>query len=409
MQLVECVPNFSEGRDRKAIRAIVEAMARVPGVQVLDVDSGAAANRTVVTFVGPPAAVVEAAFQGIREAGRVIDMRQQTGTHPRMGATDVCPLIPIREITMAECVEWAHSLGQRVGEELAVPVYLYEEAATQPNRRSLARIRQGEYEGWRTKITDPAWQPDYGPAEFHPRSGCVAIGARNFLIAYNVNLSTSRVEFATDIALNLRTLGRSVRTGNTEPLYLNGEVKRHQEGKYYCGTCEYSTGTVPGLAEHIRTTHEYDLYWLLREHDQDPERLAGTAVKRPGKFPALKAMGWYIEEYGCAQVSMNLTDYTRTSLHAVFEETGKEARQRGIEVTGSEIVGMVPYEALWDTGKYFLKDAGNPAKHTSEAILETAVTSLGLRDKMDFRITRKVLGFPEKETESISVTMKDRR
>jgi len=409
MQLVECVPNFSAGRDRKKIRPIVEAIGQVPEVQVLNVDSGAAANRTVVTFIGPPAAVAEAAFRGIRKAGRLIDMRRHTGTHPRMGATDVCPLIPVREITMAECVELAQSLGQRVGEELAVPVYLYEEAATSPNRRSLARIRQGEYEGWKTKIKDPAWQPDYGPAEFNPRSGCVAIGARNFLIAYNINLNTSQVEFATDIALNLRTRGRSVRTGNTEPLYLNGEVKRHQEGEYYCGSCEFSTDTVPGLANHARTVHEYDLYWLLREHDQDPERLAGAAVKRPGKFQALKAMGWYIEEYGCAQISMNLTDYTRTGLHAVYEEANREARQRGIAVTGSEIVGLVPFEALLDTGRYYRTAADTPGNNTPETLLETAVTSLGLRDKTEFRISHKVLGFPVPETDTVSVSTKTGR
>lgn len=406
MQLIECVPNFSEGRDQGKIRAIVEAIDRVPEVQVLDVDSGIAANRTVVTIIGPPARVVEAAFQGIRKAAGVIDMRQHKGAHPRMGATDVCPLVPIRGLTMNECVAWAKILAARVGQELNIPVYLYEQAATSPMRQSLARIRQGEYEGWESKIHDPEWQPDYGPAKFNPRAGCLTVGARNFLIAYNINLKTSQVEYATDIALNLRTRGRSVRTGNLNPLYAKGEIKRHREGEYFCGSCEFSAATVPALAEHTQSVHGYDLYWLLREHDQDPEHLSGATVKRPGKFQHLKAMGWYIEEYRCAQISMNLTDYTQTPLHAVYEESKQEARERGIAVTGSEIVGMVPYQALLAAGIFYLRQSGNSMDQAPERILETAVTSLGLRDKTEFQIEQKVLGFPAMESGELPIVGK---
>ncbi len=393
MQLVECVPNFSEGRDKTIIRSIVSALEQIPGIRVLHVDVGRDANRTVVTFIGPPDAAEEAAFQAIRTAARSIDLRHHRGTHPRMGATDVCPFIPLRDMTMDECVELSERLAKRVGEELQIPVFLYANSARFDHRRNLAEIRQGEYEGMQEKLRDSAWYPDYGPAQLHEQAGCIAIGARNFLIAYNVNLRTTDVAYATDIALDIRTKGRSVRTGDTEPLYLLGEQKRHENGRYFCGSCEFSAQTVDQLAEHTQSLHGYNLYRLLEDHNQDPANLEGEPVKRPGELPHVKALGWYVEEYGCAQVSMNLTDYRNTPLHRVYETVQQEAGRRNIEVSGSEIVGMVPYDALLETGEYYLRRAGYTTMPEPVTILETAIASLGLRDKTDFEIAEKVLGF----------------
>lgn len=394
MQLVECVPNFSEGRDKTTIRTIVSAIEQIPGIRVLHVDIGLDANRTVVTFTGPPDAAGEAAFQAIRTAARFIDLRRHSGTHPRMGATDVCPFVPLRDISIEECVKLSEHLARRVGEELGIPVFLYAESASLAYRRNLAEIRRGEYEGMKEKLRDPVWHPDYGPGKLHEQAGCIAIGARNFLIAYNVNLKTTDVAYARDIALEVRTKGRTVRTGNTNPLYFMGEQKRHEKDRYFCSSCVFSAQTVDHLAEHIQSIHGYDLYQLLGEHNQDPAHLEGEPVKRPGKLPHVKALGWYVEEYGCTQVSMNLTDFTKTPLHRVYEEIKQEAKQRGVAVSGSEIVGMVPYDALRETGEYYLRKAGCSVMPEPVAILETAIASLGLRDKGDFKIAEKVLGFP---------------
>lgn len=389
---VECVPNFSEGRDPEVIAEIVQAIEEVPGNEVLDLDTSTGANRTVVTFIGSPESVSEGAFRGIQKAGERIDMRKHHGAHPRMGATDVCPFVPVSEITMADCVAIARSVGERVGRELGIPVFLYGEAAGISGRRDLADIRRGEYEEMPAKMQDPVWRPDFGPREMPPETGCTAIGAREYLIAYNINLDTSETAYATDIALNLREKGRTVRTGNTSPFYYKGEVKYHRQGQYYCGSCEFTASGIDMLAGHTSQEHGYNLYDLLGSHGQDPEDLEGQPVKRPGHLSRVQAMGWYMEDYDCAQISVNLLDYTVTPLHEVFEAAREEASVRGVAVTGGEIVGMVPFQALLESGKYYLGQEVDPAEIPREEILEEAVRALGLRDKTGFDIEQKVLG-----------------
>ncbi len=401
MRLVECVPNFSEGRDEQVIGTIVSAIEAVEGVEVLDVDPGADTNRTVVTFVGEADAVQEAAFRGIKTAAEVIDMRKHAGSHPRMGATDVCPFIPVSEITMEECTELAHALGRRVGEELNIPVFLYERSARQPARKNLANIRRGEYEGMADKLKDPEWTPDYGPAALHPKAGATAIGAREFLIAYNINLNTREAVYATDIAFELRKKGRTVRIGNTEPFYFKGQIKRHEAGRYFCGSCDFEGETIDAVAAHTQHKHDYDLYRLLKSHEHDPEDLDGNSVKRPGKFDHVKAIGWFVEEYDCAQISINLTDYHVTPPHEVYEEAKREAAKRGLTVTGSEVVGLIPYPALLDTGKYYLRRQGRSCGIPGQDILETAIQSLGLRDKTAFDLRKKVLGLPATDEDAL--------
>ncbi|PSR09930.1 MAG: glutamate formimidoyltransferase [Bacteroidetes bacterium] len=342
--LIECVPNFSEGRDPVIIEQITRAIAAVAGVKLLDVDPGQATNRTVVTFVGEPAAVVEAAFQGIRKAAELIDLRHHQGEHPRMGATDVCPLVPVANISMAETVEWARKLGQRVGEELGIPVYLYESAATQPARKNLATIRAGEYEGLAQKLQQPEWAPDYGTATFNPTAGATVIGARDFLIAYNVNLNTSSVRRANSVAFDVREKGRNLREG--DPI----------------------TGKLVTDA-------------------------AGEPVRVPGKCKGVKAIGWYIEEYGLAQISMNITDTRATALHEAFEACRESARTRGLRVTGSELVGMVPLQVLLDAGKYFLAQQERSLGISEEEIIRMAVESLGLSQLSPFDPQQKIIEY----------------
>jgi len=342
--LIECVPNFSEGRDPVIIEQITRAIAAVAGVKLLDVDPGQATNRTVVTFVGEPAAVVEAAFQGIRKAAELIDLRHHQGEHPRMGATDVCPLVPVANISMAETVEWARKLGQRVGEELGIPVYLYESAATQPARKNLATIRAGEYEGLAQKLQQPEWAPDYGTATFNPTAGATVIGARDFLIAYNVNLNTSSVRRANSVAFDVREKGRNLREG--DPI----------------------TGKLVTDA-------------------------AGEPVRVPGKCKGVKAIGWYIEEYGLAQISMNITDTRATALHEAFEACRESARTRGLRVTGSELVGMVPLQGLLDAGKYFLAQQERSLGISEEEIIRMAVEPLGLSQLSPFDPQQKIIEY----------------
>ena len=302
--IIECVPNFSEGRRPAIIKQITDAIEAVPGVRLLNVDPGKATNRTVVTMVGSPAAVVEAAFCAIRVAGEVIDMRQHTGEHPRMGATDVCPLIPVAGITMEETARWAQKLAERVGRELGLPVYLYEAAQPDKTRSNLSVIRAGEYEGFFKKILLPEWKPDYGPAEFDARRGGTVIGARDFLVAYNVNLNTTSTRRANSIAFDVREAGRVLREG--DPI----------TGKPVTG--------VDGKPVHV-----------------------------PGTLKAVKAIGWYIEEYGIAQISINLTNLGITPVHVAFDEVSRAAAERGIRVTGSELVGLIPLQAMLDAGRYF--------------------------------------------------------
>ncbi|MCO6462475.1 MAG: glutamate formimidoyltransferase [Saprospiraceae bacterium] len=338
--LIECVPNFSEGRDQSVLDAIAEAVRGVEGVTLLDVDPGKATNRTVFTFVGHPDAVVDAAFEAIRVAGNLIDMSKHKGEHPRMGATDVCPLIPISGITLEELVPYARKLGQRVGAELNIPVYLYEAAATSPQRVSLGDIRSGEYEGLPAKLADPAWKPDFGKAEFNARSGATVIGVRDFLVAYNVNLNTSSVKKANAIAFDVREQGRVVKK--------NGETVIDDQG---------------------------------------------NPVRQPGLLKCVKAIGWFIEEYGVAQISMNLTNINVTPLHKAFDACDDGARERGIRVTGSEIVGMVPKKVLIDAGKYFLEKQSLSAGLSERELMKLAVKTLGLEEFGPFPLDKKIIEY----------------
>lgn len=346
-QLIECVPNFSEGRDLGIISQITAEIERVDGVKLLDVDPGATTNRTVVTFVGTPDEVIEAAFRAVKKAQELIDMRHHTGDHPRFGATDVCPLIPISGITMEETAEYARRLGRRLGEELGIPIYLYENAASEEKRRNLANCREGEYEGLAEKLSDPAWRPDFGPAEFTEsvaRSGATAVGARDFLIAVNFNLNTTSTRRANAIAFDVREKGRPLRDGN--PI----------------------TGK-PVLDE------------------------SGEPVMLPGTLKGTKAIGWYIGEYGIAQVSMNITNLAETPLHVAFDEVSEKAAKRGIRVTGLEIVGLVPKKTMIDAGKYYLAKQHRSLGVTESDIVKIAVKSMGLDDLKPFDPSEKIIEY----------------
>jgi len=340
-QLIECVPNFSEGRDEQVLYKIAESIRSVEGVKLLDMDPGKTTNRTVFTFVGEPEPVIEAAFRAIKTASELIDMRKHKGEHPRMGATDVCPLIPIRHITMDETVVYAKKLGERVGKELGIPGYYYEFAATSPQRKNLADIRAGEYEGLEKKIMLPEWKPDFGPQQFNPKSGATVIGARNFLVAYNINLNTTSTRRANAIAFDVREAGR---------------VKTDSNGKN-----------------------------ILDEK--------GDPIRIPGTLKAVKAIGWFIEEYGIAQISMNLTDIRVTSVHQAFDEVCEKARLRGIRVTGSELVGLIPLQCLLDAGKYFLKKQQRSVGVSEDELVKIAVKSLGLDELRPFDPKKKVIEY----------------
>lgn len=394
MQIVECVPNFSEGRNEQIITQITEAIDSVKGVRLLHVDVGKSANRTVVTFVGTPDAIGEAAFRGIHRASQLIDMREHRGTHPRMGATDVCPFIPVQNISMEAVDAIARRLSQRVGLELQIPVYLYEESASSPDRRNLANIRRGGYEQMATKLQQSNWKPDFGPAEFNPIAGVTAIGAREFLIAYNINLATRDVDIARDIAGELRESGRVVRTGSHDTLNLTGEIKRHGDKNIHCGSCNFTAKNLDSLEEHTLSAHDYSVSNLLAIHRISPDDLAGKPVLKPGQFSYVKAIGWFVEEYDCAQISTNLTNYKVTPPHLVFEAARVEAKNRGIKVTGSEIIGLIQYDALRLAGKFYLSQQGLAAEASAETVISIAVESLGLDDKTPFKVAEKVLGFP---------------
>ena len=343
-QLIECVPNFSEGRDLSIIKQITDEIESVEGVKLLDVDPGKATNRTVVTFVGEPAPVVQAAFLAIKKAAEVIDMSKHKGEHPRMGATDVCPLIPIANITMEETAEWAHKLGKLAGSELDIPFFMYESAATSPERRNLATIRAGEYEGMPEKLRKPEWKPDYGPAKFNALAGTTAIGARDFLVAYNVNLNTTSTRRANSVAFDVREQGRVKRKGNP----ITGEVVKDENGE---------------------------------------------AVRIPGVCKAVKGIGWYIEEYGIAQVSMNLTNISVTPVHIAFEECCRSAQNRGLRVTGSEIVGLVPLKVMLDAGRYFLQKQKWSTGGSEEELIHIAVKSMGMDELGEFDPAQKIIEY----------------
>jgi glutamate formiminotransferase/formiminotetrahydrofolate cyclodeaminase len=394
-KIIECVPNFSEGRDAAVIRQITDAIESVRGVRLLDVDPGESTNRTVVTFVGEPEPVKEAAFRAARKAAELIDMAQHQGEHPRFGATDVCPFIPVAGATMDECAAIAREVGRRIGEELGIPVYLYEHAASCPGRRNLADVRAGEYEGLEQKLARPEWQPDFGPAAFNRKSGATAVGAREFLIAYNINLDTTDRRYADEIAYELRERGRWKRTGNVAPFYYKGEVVHFAEGRYPDGNSDFVAGTFEELAAFYRENYGGDLYARYRALGMDPPNLAGRPVYKDGLFSHLKGVGWVVENYQRAQVSLNLTNYRITPPQAVLEAARELAARRGIVVTGSEVVGVVPFAAMQQAGRFYLrrmqKSTGVPARD----ILTTAVQAMGLNDVAEFDIERKVIGLPQ--------------
>jgi len=357
-KLIECVPNFSEGRDMSVIKQITDEVERIDGVKLLDVDPGYSTNRTVVTFVGTPDEIVEAAFQAVRKAQELIDMRRHKGDHPRFGATDVCPLIPISGVTMEEVAVYARMLGKRIGEELGIPVYLYENAATEEKRRNLANCREGEYEGLKDKVASADWKPDFGPAEFNDsvaRSGAVAVGARDFLIAVNFNLNTTSTRRANAIAFDVREKGRVMREGNP----ITGKIVKDE---------------------------------------------AGEAVMLPGTLKGTKAIGWFIGEYGIAQVSMNITNLSATPLHVAFDEVSEKAYKRGLRVTGLEIVGLVPKKAIIDAGNYYLAKQGRSLGITEAEVVKIAIKSMGLDDLKPFDPNEKIIEYvlaSEYETSSL--------
>ncbi len=395
-QLIECVPNFSEGQNMDIIDRITDEIKNTDGVKLLDVDPGFEMNRTVVTFIGTSTGVKEAAFKVIKKASELIDMRKHKGSHPRMGATDVCPFVPVSGISTEECIRLSEEVADRIGNELGIPIYLYEKSARSPERENLAQVRMGEYEALEEKLKKPMWKPDFGPATFNPGAGATVIGVREFLIAYNINLNTSESKYATDIAFELREKGRSARRGNIKPFYFKGrEILKYQAGNYPCGTCNYHSDSQKDLINHCQNEHDYDLVELLKSNGINPDKPEGESVKKPGLFSHSKAIGWIVPEYNRAQISINLTNYKITAMHDVLEATRVLAAERGIVVTGSEIVGMVPYPALLETGKYYLKKQQRSTGIPHRDILEVAVQSLGLKDVADFNIEERVLGLPK--------------
>ncbi len=392
-KLVECVPNISEGRDAAKIKQVTDAIAAVPGVLLLDVDPGADTNRTVITFVGEPEAVLEGAFICIAEAAKVIDMRQHHGAHPRLGATDVTPFVPVEGVSMADCAELARRLGERVARDLAIPVYLYEAAAAKPERRNLADVRRGEYEGLEKKLQDPNWSPDFA-APYNPKVGAAIIGAREFLVAYNITLNSGDKAHATDIAFELREKGRVARRGRVKPYYQAGELIFYAEGSFPCGNCDFTGATFQETVDHCAAVHGYDLPALMRLNDMDPANPLGQKVRRRGLYSHCKAIGWYVETYRRAQISVNLTDYQQTAPYIVLEEARRLAAERGLVVTGSEIVGLVPFQCLLASGRHYLKAMGKSTGVPTADILQTAVFSMGLGDVSPFEVEKKVLGLP---------------
>ena len=361
-KLIECVPNISEGRDKEKIELISKVVEKVEGVKLLNVDPGNATNRTVITFIGEPQNVIDAAFLLVKTAQENIDMSTHKGEHPRMGATDVCPLVPISNITMQETVEWAQKLAKKIGNELGIPVYCYEEAATKPERKNLANCRSGEYEAMSKKIETKEWKPDYGPDNFNEtvkKSGVTAVGARDFLIAYNVNLNTTSTRRANSIAFDIREAGRIKREGGK----LDGKIIKDKKG---------------------------------------------NPLREPGMFKSVKGIGWFIKEYNIAQISYNLTDINVSPLHLVFDKTCEQATKKGIRVTGSELIGLVPKKVLIDAGEYFLNKQKRSLGVPESEIINIAVKSLGLDDLFDFNPKERIIEYlieePKEKLSSLSLT-----
>ena len=343
-KIIECVPNFSEGLDMNIIKQITDVIESVEGVKLLDVDPGKDTNRTVVTFVGSPDSVSEAAFLSVKKASEVIDMSKHHGEHPRMGATDVCPFVPVSGISMEETIMVARKVAGRIGNELKIPVYCYENAAFREDRRNLASCRSGEYEGLRKKLSDPVWKPDFGPSVFNERSGATAVGARDFLVAFNVNLNTTSVRRANSIAFDVREKGRPKRDGDP----VTGKIIKNENGE---------------------------------------------KIMVPGTLKSVKAIGWYIEEYGIAQISMNLTNISVTPVHVAFDEVCRKADARGVRVTGSELVGLIPLKSLLDAGRYFLAKQQRSSGVSDDELIKIAVRSMGLNDIHKFNPEEKIIEF----------------
>ncbi|MFW6101843.1 MAG: glutamate formimidoyltransferase, partial [Bacteroidota bacterium] len=343
-KLLECVPNFSEGNNMEIMRQITNEIEAIEGVDLLDVDPGKATNRTVVTFIGTPDEVVEAAFNAVKKASELIDMRRHSGEHPRLGATDVCPLVPVSGLKMDDAVEYARNLAQRIGEELKIPVYCYEYAAYEEKRKNLANCRSGEYEGLKEKLADTEWKPDFGPAEFNARSGATAVGARDFLVAYNINLNTTSTRRANAVAFDIREKGRVKREGGK----ITGKPVLDQNG---------------------------EKVWI------------------PGSLKAVKGIGWYIKEYGIAQISLNLTNISVTSVHEAFDEACRRAQLRGLRVTGSELVGLIPLKAMLEAGRYFLGKQKRSAGVPEKELIKIAIRSLGLNDLYEFKPEEKIIEY----------------
>lgn len=395
-QLIECVPNFSEGRDLNILKQITDEIEKVENVRLLDVDRGADMNRTVVTFIGDVKGVKKAAFNAVKKASELIDMSKHQGSHPRMGATDVCPFVPVNGITIEECIQLSKEVAERIGNELKIPVYLYEKSAQTPERENLAVIRNGEYEGLSERLKDPSWKPDFGPSEFNKLSGSTVVGVREFLIAYNININSREKLHAIDIAYELREKGRSARRPVSKPYYYKSEnILKYKKDQYPCGECDFVGKTINETINHCEKSHDYNLRKLLELNDINPQNPVGESVKKKGLFEHCKAIGWMVEEFDRAQISINLTDYHVTSMHDVLEASRKLAGERGLVVTGSEIVGMVPFQALLQTGKYYLKQQNRSTGIPVKDILSTALQSLGLNDVSEFNIEDRVLGLPK--------------
>jgi glutamate formiminotransferase / formiminotetrahydrofolate cyclodeaminase len=343
-KIIECVPNFSEGRNMEIIKQITDVIESVEGVKLLDVDPGKDTNRTVVTFVGNPEAVSEAAFLSVKKASELIDMSKHHGAHPRMGATDVCPFVPVSGVTMEETVILARKVGERIGNELKIPVYCYENAAFSEERKNLASCRAGEYEGLKERLSNPAWKPDFGPAVFNERSGATAVGARDFLVAFNVNLNTTSTRLANAIAYDVREKGRPKREGDP----VTGKILKDANGE---------------------------------------------KVMIPGTLKSVKAIGWYIDEYGIAQISMNLTNIAITPVHIAFDEVCRKADARGVRVTGSELVGLIPLKSLLDAGRYFLEKQKRSTGVSDDELIKIAIRSMGLNDIHEFKPDEKIIEY----------------
>jgi glutamate formiminotransferase/formiminotetrahydrofolate cyclodeaminase len=393
-KVIECVPNFSEGRDLAVIKQITDAVETVQGVRLLDVDPGESTNRTVVTFIGEPEPVKEAAFRAVQKAAELIDMSKHKGEHARFGATDVCPFVPVVGATMDECAEIAREVGRRIGEELDIPIYLYEHAASTAARRNLADVRSGEYEGLPDKLAKAEWKPDFGPAVFNSKSGATAVGAREFLIAYNINLNTTDRRYANEIAYEIRERGRWKRAGNIEPFYYKGDVVYFEENTYPDGNSDFVAGSFQELATFYTEQYGKDLYDRYRSIGLDPDDLAGRPVYKDGMFTHLKGIGWVVDDYQCAQISLNLTNYNITAPQDVLEAARELAVKRGIVVTGSEVVGVVPYDAMHKAGRFYLQRMRKSTGIPPRDIVTTAVQAMGLKDVADFDIDKKVIGLP---------------